>query len=134
MVWALLDTLRGRFDILAFAREFGTLGIIDHHVSRASSARGKDILLDGGGDEVLWCGDDFPGVFGGVDISWIVRISVSMTWICRKEGKKRERKGSYPRLHGRGRCCDLPCSFCSIWWEYFCDRPRDGMATISHSF
>lgn len=72
MVWTLLDTLRGRFDILAFAREFGTLGIIDHHVSRASSARGKDILLDGGGDEVLWCGDDFPGVFGGVDISWIV--------------------------------------------------------------
>lgn len=62
VVSALFDPLWRRFNVLALARNLRVLGVILHHVARATAASGVDVLLDGGRDEVLGRGGRGIGV------------------------------------------------------------------------
>lgn len=59
---ALLDPLRRCLDVLALTSDLRVLGVILHHVARATAASGVDVLLDGGRDEVLGRGGRGIGV------------------------------------------------------------------------
>lgn len=65
MMRCLLDPSRRDFDVLAFARDLGSVWIIVHHVARAAAAGCIDFLLDGRRHQVL---RGCAGLPAGIDV------------------------------------------------------------------